>query len=301
MRGGLGLLFLFCVDISGKIPCMQVLSIQSHVAYGYVGNRVAVFLLERLGIDVVAVNTVQFSNHTAYPDFTGDVMSPKHIQNILYGVEARGVFPRLDALLTGYLGDMQIASLILETCQKIKKENPEMIYCCDPVIGDVGKGVFVREGLGEFFKQHLVPLADILTPNVFEASHLTGMPIETLADALAACRVLRKLGPQTIVLTSFHCPKEARTIEMLLHTDEGTWLISTPYFNLDYTVNGAGDATAALFLGYYLLSRQYVSALEKTAAVIHSLFEATYAKQSRELQIHFEPPGLSFTVERVRD
>jgi pyridoxine kinase len=264
----------------------SILSIQSHVAYGYVGNRAAVFPLQRLGFDVTVINTVQFSNHSGYGSLKGDVFSPEHLRSLIDGIRERGVFPHLNAVLSGYMGDASLGSLIIDVVQELKTITPSLIYCCDPVIGDVGRGVFVRPGIGEYFRDHVVPVADVLTPNQFELNFLTGIEIESLGDALRACEALRARGPHTILVTSLVLPDTPEhKIQMLLSTANGTWLIETPRFDIVPAPTGAGDMTAALFLGHLLLHESPAVALEKMAASVYGIFEKTFNTHSRELQI----------------
>lgn len=283
-----------------------VLSIQSHVAYGYVGNRAAVFPLQRLGIDVIAVNTVQFSNHTGYGSWTGQVFSAEHIADVLDGVAARGALERCSAVLSGYMGDAALGQAIVGAAARVKAANPDAVYCCDPVMGDVGRGFFVRPGIPDFMKDHAVPAADIVTPNQFELEFLAGHPIRKLDDALAATAAVRATGPRLVLVTSLlREDGPADRIEMLADGGEaGAWIVSTPRLPLDPAPNGSGDAVAALFLAHYLRSRDSARALEGAAAAIYAIFEATRRAGTRELQIiaaqdEFVAPPRVFPVERV--
>jgi len=283
-----------------------VISIQSHVAYGYVGNRAAVFPLQRLGYDAVAVNTVQFSNHTGYGEWTGQVFSPEHIAEILAGIEARGVLPRCDALLSGYMGDATLGRVIVEAAARVKAANPGALYCCDPVMGDVGRGFFVRPGIPEFMKAHAVPAADIVTPNQFELEFLADRPVHGMADALAATAALRALGPRVVVVTSLtRAEAPADEIEMLVDTADGAWVVATPRLPLDPPPNGAGDAVAALFLAHYLKAQDAAHALEQAASAIYAVFQATRRLGTRELalipaQDELVSPAHIFQVRKVR-
>lgn len=283
-----------------------VLTIQSHVAYGYVGNRAAVFPLQRLGIDAVAVNTVQFSNHTGYGAWTGQVFTAEHIAEIIDGIAARDALPRCDAVLSGYMGDVGLGRVIVETAARVKAANPKALYCCDPVMGDVGRGFFVRPGLPEFIKEHAVPAADLMTPNQFELEYLTGRTVATLDDALAATAQLRARGPRLILVTSLtRTEAAADTIEMLVDGDDGAWLVATPRLALEPPPSGSGDATAALFLAHYLKGFDPAHALEQASAAIYAIFETTGRMGTRELQIvaaqnDFVDPPRRFTATRLR-
>lgn len=283
-----------------------VISIQSHVAYGYVGNRAAVFPLQRLGCDAIAVNTVQFSNHTGYGEWTGQVFTAEHVADLMDGVAARGVLPTCDALLSGYMGDVGLGQVIVETAARLKAANPRAVYACDPVMGDIGRGFFVRPGLPEFIRDHAVPAADLMTPNQFELEYLTGRTVETLDDALAATAALRARGPRLVLVTSL-TRKDADPghIEMLADDTHGAWLVSTPRLPLDPPPNGSGDAVAALFLAHYLKAFDPADALEQAAAAIYAIFQTTRRMGTRELQLiaaqdEFVNPSQRFTVTRVR-
>lgn len=283
-----------------------VLTIQSHVAYGYVGNRAAVFPLQRLGIDAIAVNTVQFSNHTGYGAWTGQVFTAEHIADVIDGIAARDALPRCDAVLSGYMGDVSLGRVIVETAARVKAANPRAVYCCDPVMGDVGRGFFVRPGLPEFIKTHAVPAADLMTPNQFELEYLTDRSVGSLEDALAATADLRARGPRLVLVTSLtRREAPADHIEMLVDGSDGAWLVSTPRLALDPAPNGSGDAVAALFLAHYLKGFDPAEALEQAAAAIYAIFETTGRMGTRELQLiaaqdDFVNPPRRFQATRLR-
>jgi pyridoxine kinase len=259
-----------------------ILSIQSHVASGYVGNRAAVFPLQRLGYDVIAINTVQFSNHTGYGAWTGQVFGADHIRDVLMGLQAQGALAKVDGLLTGYLGDPAIGAIILDTLDLLPDT---AIWLCDPVMGDVGRGFFVREGIPAFFRERAVPRAKIITPNQFELEHLTGRSIRTLDDARAACTTAHEMGPEIVLLTSLlHDQTPDATIQMMASSKSGgQYLVTTPRLPLDPAPNGAGDFTAAMFLAHNLSGSSLQDALSKTAASVFALFEETQKAGTREL------------------
>lgn len=265
----------------------MILSIQSHVAYGYVGNRAAVFPLQRLGFDVITVNTVQFSNHTGYGSWTGEIFTPEHISTLIQGLRDRDVLRQIDAVLSGYLGSADLGQIVLDTVNEIRAFNPDTLYCCDPVMGDVGRGMFVKPDIPPFFRDHIVSQTSILTPNQFELSWLTSVEILTLEDAIRACEAMLAQGSKAVLLTSLlHDQTPTGAIQMLLVTASGErWLITTPKLDFEIAPNGSGDATAALFLGHYLKTKDYRLALEKLASAIFSIFEATKNKGQRELAL----------------
>lgn len=265
---------------------MSILSVQSHVAYGHVGNRSAVFPLELLGFEVWPINTVQFSNHTGYGAWTGQVFTSGHIDEIWKGILDRGALGDCEAVLSGYLGDASLGESILKALGDVKAAQPSAVYCCDPVMGDYGRGVFVREGILDFMRTRALPRADIVTPNQFEAELLTGLGIHTLEDARNVATALHRLGPSIVLITSYKA-EDSRpgTISNLLSVEGEFHLVTSPELPLQPSPNGAGDLTAALFLGQYLRTRDPVEALELMTDSVFSVLEATLASGRRELAL----------------
>ncbi|SHJ36924.1 pyridoxine kinase [Roseomonas rosea] len=261
---------------------MNILSIQSWVAYGHVGNASAVFPLQRLGAEVWAVNTVQFSNHTGYGAWRGQVFGAELIGDLVQGIEERGALPRCDAVLSGYMGDAAIGEAILGAVARVRAANPAAIWCCDPVIGDVGRGIFVRPGIPEFMRDRAVPLAAIVTPNQFELEWLTGRQVVSLEDAKAAVAALQAKGPRTVLVTSLQVEDTPEDSVDLLAGEEGRfWRVRTP--KLPISVNGAGDAMAALFLFHRLRWDDSRLALSAATSSIYGLLRRTAEEKSREI------------------
>ena len=282
---------------------MNILSIQSHVAYGHVGNASAVFPMQRLGCEVWPIHTVQFSNHTGYGQWTGRVFDGPMIEELVDGIAARGVLPRCDGVLSGYMGSADIGNAILSTAARVRTANPAAVWCCDPVIGDVGRGVFVRPGIPEFMRDKAVPAADIITPNQFELEFLAGRSCGSLADIRAAAQRVHAMGPKVILVTSLivgDTPGDA--IDMLASEGTSLWRVRTPRLGL--SVNGAGDAVAALFFVHWLRTRSAAEALAAAAASIYGLLRRTAEAGSREIltvaaQDEFVTPSRLFAVEAV--
>jgi pyridoxine kinase len=282
---------------------MNVLSIQSHVAFGHVGNASAVFPMQRLGVEVWPVHTVQFSNHTGYGAWKGRVFDGPAIEELIDGIADRGVLGRCDGVLSGYMGSADIGTAILSAVARVRQANPDALYCCDPVIGDVGRGVFVRPGIPEFMRDQAVPTADIVTPNQFELDFLAGSTTETLADAKAAVVAVQGLGPEVVLVTSLHTretPEDA--IDLLAGDADGFWRVRTP--KLSVAVNGAGDAIAALFFVHYARTGSAATALGEAAASVYGLLKRTAEAGSREIltveaQEEFVAPTTRFPVEEV--
>jgi pyridoxine kinase len=254
------------------------------VAYGHVGNSAAVFPLQRIGVEVWPVNTVQFSNHTGYGAWRGPVLAAETVSEIVQGIQDRGVFDLCDGVLSGYLGDASLGEVVLTTVEKVKEANPRVVYCCDPVMGDIGRGFFVRPGIPEFMREKALPAATIVTPNHFELEYLSRRKITDLADVREAIEVVQSSGPSVVLVTSL-CRTDGRTdqIEMLAADRISQFLIATPLLPL--IVNGAGDMTAALFFAHWLRLGTIATALELTANAIFSVLEVTHQMGSREIQL----------------
>lgn len=282
-------------------PQVNILSIQSRVAYGHVGNASAVFPLQRLGAEVWQVDTVQFSNHPGYDTCRGQVFPAALVREVVAGIAERGVLPDCDAVLSGYLGDAETGEAILAAARQVKAANPAALWCCDPVFGDTGTGVYVRAGLPEFFRDRALPAADIATPNQFELEWLTGATIGTLAEAKAAVAALQARGPRCVLLTSLRVAETPPDeIEMLAAEGDRFWRLRTPL--LPIAVNGAGDATAALFLFHRLRSGEAAAALAAAGSSIYGVLRRTAAAGSREIlvvaaQEEFVAPSRVFTAE----
>lgn len=282
---------------------MNILSIQSHVAYGHVGNSSATFPMQRLGCEVWPIHTVQFSNHTGYGQWTGRVFDGPMIEELVDGIAQRGVLGTCDGVLSGYMGSSDIGVAILSSVARVRAANPKAAYCCDPVIGDVGRGVFVRPGVPEFMREQAVPAADVITPNQFELELLTGRACNSLADAKAALAAAHGLGPKVVLVTSLlseETPDDA--MDLLASDGQSVHRVRTPRLNV--SVNGAGDAIAALFFVHWLRSGSAAQALGEAAASVYGLLKRTEEAGSREIltvaaQDEFVAPTHRFPVEPV--
>jgi pyridoxine kinase len=282
---------------------MNLLSIQSHVAYGHVGNASAVFPLQRLGAEVWPVHTVQFSNHTGYGAWRGQVFEAGLVRDVVAGIEERGVLPKCDGVLSGYMGDAAIGEAVLEAAAKVRAANGRAQYCCDPVIGDVGRGVFVRPGIPEFMRDRAVKAADVITPNQFELNYISGSETTSLANTLQAIDKVHATGPKTILVTSVHIEDTPKaSIDLIASGAEGKFRLRTPL--LEISVNGAGDAIAALFFFHLLKTNSSAEALSNAASSIFGLMKRTRDANSREIllvaaQEEFADPSNRFRAEKI--
>ena len=258
-----------------------VLSVQSWVACGNVGNTAALFPLQRLGCETWCLNTVVFSNHTGYGKWRGETVPASEIATLFEGIAELGVLSRCDAVLSGYLGEAETGPVLLDIVARIKKANPRALFCCDPVMGDVGLGYYVRAGIPEFFRDRALARADVITPNRFELEWLSGGPVRSLAEACDAVAALRQLGPRIVLATSLETA--ADYVAVVAAGPDGVWAIETPRLPIEAT--GCGDAVAALFLGWLLKGKSVPDALATTIGAIYGVIEATIHAGGGELAL----------------
>ncbi|WP_282007047.1 pyridoxal kinase PdxY [Propioniciclava sinopodophylli] len=281
-----------------------ILSIQSSVAYGHVGNSAATFPLMRVGCEVWPVLTVHFSNNTSYPSKKGPLLRPEDVHDVVEGIDELGVLPRVDAVLTGYQGAPAMGAEILKVVELVKERNPQAVYCCDPVMGDVGRGMYVLPGIPEFVRDNVVAAADILTPNHYELNFLTGREAATLDEVIEAAHALREVGPDVVLVTSVVTEEaDPDTVTMVAVNSEGAWSVTTPLLGRNFT--GSGDLTSSMFLAALLESGSVADAVGRTADVVYSVLERTTMLDQRELalvaaQDDLVNPRHHFEVARVR-
>lgn len=266
----------------------NILSIQSHVVFGHAGNSAAEFPMRRLGVNVWPLNTVQFSNHTQYRQWTGTVMPASHLVDIADGISAIDELKRCDAVLSGYMGSPEQGNAIIEIVKKTKSANPNAIYLCDPVMGHPEKGCFVAPGVSEFLCNTALPIADMMAPNILELEELNGkQPINNVDEAIVVCRALCKKGPKAILVKHLsRAGYQNDRFEMLLVTSNEAWHIHRPL--VDFGVRqpvGVGDMTSGLFLANILLGKSLVESFEHTTSAVYAVMLETLKRNEYELQL----------------
>lgn len=280
-----------------------ILSIQSSVAYGHVGNSAATFPLMRVGVETWPVLTVHFSNNTSYPSKKGPLLRPEDVHDVVEGLDDLGVLGRVDAVLTGYQGAPAMGAEILRVVDLVKQRSPQAVYCCDPVMGDVGRGMYVLPGIPEFLRDRVVAAADVMTPNHYELNFLTGRDARTLDEIVAAAHALRAAGPRTVLVTSAVVEGEdPDTVTMIAVDAGGAWKVTTPLLGRTFT--GSGDLTASMFLAALLETGSLEVAVGRTADIVYSVLAVTSALDQRELalvaaQDELVSPSHHFPVERL--
>jgi pyridoxine kinase len=267
---------------------MSVISIQSQVAYGHVGNSAAVFPMQMHGIDVVAVPTTLLSNRPGYPTLRGRVLDAQLVADLLLGVEERGAVETSKVILSGYLGSAEIAAVVAEFVARAKARNPQLIYCCDPVLGDRDRGLFVHAGIPPLVRDLLCPLADIITPNHFEFEWLCGTRASTTDQMITQAQTLLARGPSTIVVTSADLEDSpGDEIETLAveRTRQGfkAWRVRTP--KLPISPSGTGDLFASLLVSARVNGADTPKALSHAASAIFAVLERTALRGTEEMRI----------------
>lgn len=285
-----------------------ILSIQSHVVFGCAGNSAAVFPMRRMGMEVWPINTVQFSNHTQYQQgWKGMAMPAGHISELVDGLSAIEETQACDAVLSGYLGSAAQGQEIITAVQKIKRDNPNAIYFCDPVMGHPEKGCIVAPEVEMFFKESALASADIVAPNLLELESLSGMVINTLDQVIAANKQLIDKGVKMVVVKHLsRAGVQKDRFEMLLTTKEGSYHISRPLYDFDAKRQpvGAGDLISGVMLANLIAGYVPVEAFERTNAAVDSVMQETFNRGAYELQIiasqeQFNAPDIIVKAEKV--
>jgi pyridoxine kinase len=263
---------------------MTVISIQSQVAYGHVGNSAAVFPLQMHGIDVVAVPTTLLSNRPGYPTIRGRVLDAELVADLLLGIEERGAVDGCRMILSGYLGSPEIAAVVAAFVTRARARNPSLLYCCDPVLGDRDRGLFVQAAIPPLVRERLCPLADILTPNHFEFEYLVGASANTSTQMIAQAQTLLARGPSTVVITSAELSdRPDGQIETLAVERSQSWRVRTP--RLPISPSGTGDLFAALFAAARVQGADTSDALGHAASAIFAVLERTAVSGTEEMRI----------------
>jgi pyridoxine kinase len=258
-----------------------ILSIQSHVSYGYVGNKAAVFPLQSMGFDVAPINTVQFSNHTGYGKWQGEIFSANHMMNIAKGIEDIGQASKCEAILSGYMGSKEICEAVQKIVKRYRSINPNLLYLCDPVMG--GKTCFVKLEVVDFFKRSL--LADIITPNQYEAELLSNTEIKDIKSLKTVAKRFHENEIKIVVITGISIPELPDTLYVFVSDNKNQYIIKTNAYDFPTPINGTGDLLSALFLGYYLKVKEIARAIQYSIYFMQKVLENTYSIKETELQV----------------
>ncbi len=262
-----------------------VLSIQSHVSCGHAGNSSAVFPMQRMGLEVWPIHTVQFSNHTQYPQgWTGNVFSADDISNVIKGLSNIGALEKCRAVVTGYQGSAEQCLAVADAVTQTKLANPDALYICDPVMGSPEKGCIVASGVAEHLLTRLMPMADVIVPNQFELGQFVGMDINSLSDAIIACQKALTMGPKIVLVKHLHSVSGDK-FSMMLAFEGKCYLAQRPQLDFERPLVGAGDLISSVFTAGLLKSWHPTTAFKHCNEAVYGIVKRTKLLGEWELQI----------------
>ncbi|MDO5090438.1 MAG: pyridoxine/pyridoxal/pyridoxamine kinase [Cardiobacteriaceae bacterium] len=263
---------------------VDILSIQSQVIYGRVGNNAVIPTLEQHGLTAISIPTVLFSNAPHYPSFYGGVIPDDWFAGYLQAVEDRAILPRTRAIMLGYLGSPAQADILAAWLAKIREQHPHLAIQIDPVLGDSHCGLYVDAGLAESYRNHLRHLATGMTPNHFELEYLAGRPLETLDDVITAARELLSATTRWIIVTSA-APQEWPQGKMRLAvvTAETTDIQEHPHYHT--VAHGTGDTFAAGLMAQQLAGKSLSDAARLAAQRVVDVIRRSNAAGYNELDL----------------
>ncbi|GEA61072.1 pyridoxal kinase PdxY [Vibrio comitans NBRC 102076] len=282
----------------------NVISIQSHVVFGHAGNSSAVFPMQRMGVEVWPIHTVQFSNHTQYQQgWTGRVFDSSDITDIIAGLNNIDQLRNCDALVSGYQGSGSQCDSVAYAVKQMKQHNSASLYVCDPVMGDPEKGCIVPEEVTNKLVNHLMPIADVIVPNQFELTQFTGVPISSLEDAVRACNLALSKGPKFVLVKHLHSLSDD-CFSMMLATEEGAYLAQRPHLKFDKQPVGVGDLISGLFTAGLVKGMTPQDAFAHAHNAAYGVLKVTQEQKSWELQTinaqnEFVEPTSNYTVTKV--
>ncbi|EKO3953678.1 pyridoxal kinase PdxY [Vibrio fluvialis] len=282
----------------------SILSIQSHVVYGHAGNSSAVFPIQRMGLDVWPIHTVQYSNHTQYEQgWTGQKFCSDDIRSLVHGLDNINKLGECSAVLSGYQGSSDQCKAVADAVRLVKERNYNAIYVCDPVMGDPDKGCIVADGVKEEITQSLLPISDVIVPNQFELTAMTGIEIHSLYDAVTACKEALKLGPKIVLVKHLHSI-DSDVFSMVLATPKACYLAQRPNVEFEQQPVGVGDLISAVFTACLMQKMSPVVAFRHTNNAIYGVLEitkgyGTWELQTINAQYEFVEPTHDFNIVKI--
>lgn len=280
-----------------------VISIQSHVVYGHAGNSSAVFPLQRMGLEVWPINTVQFSNHTQYEEgWTGEAHSVDHLSDLIVGLDKIDVLRDCNAVISGYQGSEKQCHVAIELVNAVRERNPTAMYICDPVMGDPSKGCVVAKGIETMLVNGMMPMADVIVPNQYELSKFVEMEIYSVTDAIKACKAALAKGPRIVLVKHLHRLEDSKKyFTMMLAYDDKFYISHAPKISPKKPYVGVGDLITAVFTAGLMKGWSAVKAFKHCNEAVYGIVHETYLAQEWELQTiaaqnHLLDPSESFPL-----
>ncbi|EGR2274650.1 pyridoxal kinase PdxY [Vibrio parahaemolyticus] len=282
----------------------SILSIQSHVVYGHAGNSSAVFPIQRMGIDAWPIHTVQYSNHTQYEQgWKGQKFCSDDVRTLLHGLDNINTLGECGAVLSGYQGSPDQCKAVADVVRSVKESNHNAIYVCDPVMGDPDKGCIVADGVREEITQSLLPISDVIVPNQYELTAMTGIEIHSVYDAVTACKEALKLGPKIVLVKHLHSI-DSDMFSMILATPKACYLTQRPNIEFKQQPVGVGDLISAVFTACLMKNMSPTVAFRHTNNAIYGVLDITKGYGTWELQIvnaqyEFVEPSHDFNIVKI--
>ncbi|ELA9210883.1 pyridoxal kinase PdxY [Vibrio parahaemolyticus] len=282
----------------------SILSIQSHVVYGHAGNSSAVFPIQRMGIDAWPIHTVQYSNHTQYEQgWKGQMFCSDDVRTLLHGLDNINTLGECGAVLSGYQGSPDQCKAVADVVRSVKESNHNAIYVCDPVMGDPDKGCIVADGVREEITQSLLPISDVIVPNQYELTAMTGVEIHSVYDAVTACKEALKLGPKIVLVKHLHSI-DSDMFSMILATPKACYLTQRPNIEFKQQPVGVGDLISAVFTACLMKNMSPTVAFRHTNNAIYGVLDITKGYGTWELQIvnaqyEFVEPSHDFNIVKI--
>ncbi|AVW95025.1 pyridoxal kinase PdxY [Vibrio parahaemolyticus] len=282
----------------------SILSIQSHVVYGHAGNSSAVFPIQRMGIDAWPIHTVQYSNHTQYEQgWKGQKFCSDDVRTLLHGLDNINTLGECGAVLSGYQGSPDQCKAVADVVRSVKESNHNAIYVCDPVMGDPDKGCIVADGVREEITQSLLPISDVIVPNQYELTAMTGVEIHSVYDAVTACKEALKLGPKIVLVKHLHSI-DSDMFSMILATPKACYLTQRPNIEFKQQPVGVGDLISAVFTACLMKNMSPTVAFRHTNNAIYGVLDITKGYGTWELQIvnaqyEFVEPSHDFNIVKI--
>lgn len=247
----------------------QIVSIQSHVLHGHVGNCAAVPAMRALGAQVTAVPTTLLSNHPHYPTMRGQILDAGLVADLLLGVEERGLAAHATVLVTGFMGSVAVGEVVADFVERTLSRNPDVIYVCDPVLGDDDLGGFADGALLGLFRERLLPLATVATPNGWEACKIAELP--AAIGEMDLLQALRDRGLRDVVITGGSATDER--LRNLVLEGQDVSAIETP--RLPVRPAGTGDMFTGVLAAQLGEGARLENAARRATAMTFAMLERT--------------------------
>lgn len=264
----------------------DIISVQSQVVYGSVGNSIAIPTLQQAGFRAMAVPTVLLSNTPHYPSLYGGAIPDDWFNGYLTGLLERDAVRHVKGIITGYLGSVGQAEILADWLERVRERYPHLWVIIDPVMGDTDSGIYVKPELPDAYRQLLLPLAQGITPNVFELEVLTGRPCREIAAAISAARTLLSETLQWVAITSAPVADGSDSIHVVLVTADAVTISHHP--RVEAELKGTGDLFCSELVSGIVAGKTVAEAVQAAGDRVAEVMRYTLAQGYDELLL---PPA----------